>query len=282
MKNLGTLVKDIYAVLESGKASLSAPKLAEVISNRLANAGASGPALRMSTLGEKCLRKLWYKENKPEAVEPLKGNVLLMFLIGDIIEEVVLSLAEQADHNVEGRQDTLELQGVQGHRDAVIDGVLVDVKSANSRSMAKFTTHNLEREDPFGYLDQLGAYAEAGKNERHAFLAVDKELGHIVLDEYDRKPIDWKDRIQNIRRILGDKNPPPRAYVDQPDGKSGNRELPLPCRYCQYKNTCWPGLRTFVYANGPKFLTHVAREPAVQERTQVQEQARGSHSKEIG
>lgn len=276
VKTISTLVPDIYSLLESGKAKLDSSRLAEMIKKRL-SPSESGPALRMSNLGEKCWRKLWYRQNMPDKAEPLPGHTVLKFLIGDIIEEVVLSLAEQAGHDVQGRQDTLELFGVPGHRDAIIDGVLTDVKSANSRGMDKFTNHRLEQDDPFGYLDQLNAYLDASRDVtikgEAAFLAVDKELGHLVLDKYKKRDKPWKDIIQRMRAMLSSSEPPERAYRSEADGKSGNMKIPMPCSYCQFKNECYKdsndgrGLRKFYYATGPRWLTRVVKTPEVPEDT---------------
>ena len=59
-------------------------------------------------------------------------------MFGDILEELLLFLAKEAGHTVTGQQDTLSISGVNGHRDAIIDGRLVDVKSASSYSFRKF------------------------------------------------------------------------------------------------------------------------------------------------
>lgn len=274
MKSISTLVSDIYKVLEEGKARIDTLKLAKMISLRLEETKSGGDVLRMSKLGEKCERKLWFGQNKPEAAEPLPGHTLLKFLIGDIHEEVVLSLAEAAGHKVEARQDTVELHGVTGHLDAVIDGVLVDVKSANSRGMHKFKDHKLDSDDPFGYMDQLGAYSEASKEDERvqvkgevAFLASDKELGHLVIDKYKKPEKDWLKHITRLRGILAEKEPPKRAYMPEPDGSSGNQKIPMQCSYCVYKTECYKnanngrGLRKFLYSSGPRWLTHVEREP---------------------
>jgi len=231
-------------------------------------------ALRMSSLGEKCTRKLWYRQHKPETAEPLAGNVLMTFLHGDTIEREVLALLREGGSKVEGEQDELDLFGVKGHRDAIIDGLLVDVKTANSRGMEKFKQHRLESDDPFGYMDQLSAYHEASKEDPRvtnkteaAFLVVDKELGHVVLDKYTIKPKPWESIIAKTRQLLGKAEPPPRAYTDEPDGKSGNRVIPLPCRYCQFKQECWKesnggrGLRKFWFSVGPRWFTRVKKEP---------------------
>lgn len=277
-KSLNTLVKDIYDYLD-GNAKISPERvrelgdsLAKTISERLTN-GNQTPELRMSNFGTKCDRQLWYRIRHPADAEPLDGKARFKFLFGDILEDVVLVLAEEAGHKVTGRQDTLEISGIKGHRDAVIDGVLVDVKSANARSFTKFEEHRLEQDDPFGYLTQIGLYSAASKDDplvevkgEHAFLAVDKELGTLVVDKYkvDRSR-DWEAEVRAKRQLLDSDDTPARGYDPIPDGASGNMQLPLPCRYCAFKRKCHPDLRTFAYANGRRYLTKVVKVPNVPE-----------------
>ncbi len=226
----------------------------------------------MSNFGTKCDRKLWYSVNRPDAKEPLLPHTRLKFLYGDIVESLVLSLAKEAGHKVEGEQDELVLDGVVGHRDAIIDGLLVDVKSANSRSFQKFKAEVFD--DTFGYLDQLNLYLEASKDDPRltikkagGLLAVDKELGHLHLRMVRKDEVDWSAKIRDRKAMVGLSTPPERPYKDVPEGTSGNRKLGTMCAYCQFKATCWPGLRTFVYSSGPVFLSKVVREPNVLEVT---------------
>src|SRR5882757_495738 len=90
------------------------------------------PELRMSNIGTPCERQLWYKVNQSEDSEQLPANARLKFLFGHIIEALILLLAKEAGHIVRGEQDNLDIQDVPGHRDAVIDGITVDVKSAST------------------------------------------------------------------------------------------------------------------------------------------------------
>lgn len=217
------------------------------------------------------LRKLWYSINTPEEGEKLDGQTRFKFLYGDILESLVLFLAKAAGHDVQGGQETVSIAGVDGHRDAVIDGVLVDVKSASSYGYKKFEAHGLEGADPFGYLDQINAYLFASQDDtlvkeknKAAFLAIDKTLGKMCLDTYDANGVDYVDKIESIRSVLVQPKPPARCYEDVPDGKSGNRKLGIECSYCAFKWKCWPGLKQFNYASGPVFLTRIAREPRVE------------------
>lgn len=222
----------------------------------------------MSNLGTKCLRKLWYSVNKPEAAESLRPEVRLKFLYGDIIETVILWLAKLAGHEVKGEQDELQIRGVKGHRDAVIDGTTVDVKSASTYSFKKFEEGLTPQTDAFGYLDQLGAYEYASPSSTGlaAFVAVDKTLGHIVVDKHEGlADKDYDKFVEERKAIVAQDVPPQRGYFDEPDGKSGNRKLAMECSYCQFKSECWPDLRTFLYSNGPRYLTTVKKEPDVPE-----------------
>ena len=276
-KTLETLVPDIHALFMEphefapGNVEAFGKELAQHISNRVSEEK-SGGTLRMSALGTKCDRKLWYTVNTPEAAEPLPPEVRFKFLFGDILESLVLFLAKEAGHSVAGEQDTLTIAGIKGHRDAVVDGVLVDVKSASSWSFKKFEDHLTPDKDSFGYIDQLGAYLYASqddpavtKKDVAAFIAVDKQLGHLVVDVHPNTYKDYTALVETKKALVSQSEVPPRGFSDEEDGKSGNRKLPTECSYCSFKKTCWPDVRTYLYSNGPRFLTKVVKEPNVQE-----------------
>lgn len=291
MKSIKTLVPDIYKVLSEGTTinednlKKFSSDLEDLLRRRLSKDKEHGTALRMSNFGMPCKRELWYKVNKPEAAAPLDPWTLHKFLYGDILELLELFLAKEAGHTVEGEQDELELNGLVGHRDAVIDGVLVDVKSANSRGMVKFREHLLERDDPFGYIDQLSLYLQAsGKDPlvqvkgEAAFLAVDKEMGHLVLDTYKAKRIDYDKEISRTRAMLSEQHPPTRPYQPKSDGASGNLILDTKCSYCPYKHLCWSdanggtGLVQYNYSTGPKWFVKINKEPRVAKEVSSKEE----------
>ena len=229
----------------------------------------------MSNLGTRCERKLWYAINHPEWAEGLSAEAQIKFLFGDILEELLLFLAQQAGHKVEGTQDTVELNGVLGHRDGIIDGRLIDVKSASTQGFKKFKENRVSGEDDaFGYEDQLNGYFQASKEDpaltdkdHISYLAIDKQFGHIVLDTYKPNNKDYGAKIDHLRNVISMLNPPARSFGSEPDGRSGNEKLPTYCSYCEFKSKCWPNLRTFIYSSGPRYLTHVERTPDVPEVT---------------
>lgn len=282
-KTIHTLVSDIQSVIdgEGGWDATVSKYAGELIADSLDRRLIPSPdsragTLRMSALGTSCKRKLWYEVNHPDGGESLSPSTKFKFLYGDILEVILIALARAAGHRVEGVQDNLEIGGIQGHRDCVIDGITVDVKSASTYGYQKFANGNLREDDPFGYISQLSSYVYAGRDsevESHpslgAFLVVDKQNGHICLDMYDFGPeLDRKlDEIEEVKAAVSLSAPPPRAFSSEPDGKSGNMKLCLQCSYCGRKKECWPELRTFLYSNGPRFLVKVERVPDVMEVT---------------
>lgn len=277
-KDISTLVEDIYALFTKEGGHKPSPEALEALGKNIATMVASRmdppprpPTLRLSNLGTPCERKLWYGINTPELGEPLTAPAKIKFLFGDILELLLLFWAREAGHTVEGEQDQLNVHGVIGHRDCIIDGRIVDAKSASTYSFKKFQSNGLVGDDPFGYLTQLNSYYTASEDDPRltdkgvgSFLVIDKTLGNITLDTY-KTTVVTEDFIKGKKDVLNAKKLPKRGFRDEPEGKSGNRKLGVNCSYCEFRNTCWPSLRTYLYSYGPVHLTEVVREPRVME-----------------
>ena len=279
MKTIDTLIPDLEALLTGGLDNLDeeivkafGERLASTMAARLRREDKREFTLRMSNIGKPCLRQLWLERVYPDKVEKLNASTLLKFQYGDLLEELLLFLADVSGHDVKGRQDESHIGSIKGHRDAVIDGVLVDVKSASTFSFNKFKNHLSPEADSFGYLTQLQSYLHAGQldpivtdKSRGAFLVIDKTLGHLCLDFHKYVPKDWESEYERRIEIVNGTEIPHRAFRPEPDGKSGNTKLGVNCSYCSVKTSCYPGLRAFKYYGGPTFLVNVAREPNVEE-----------------
>jgi hypothetical protein len=129
-------------------------------------------SLRMSNVGSICYRKLWYDINDPIKLSPELRNI---FMAGDIWEEVMLQYIREAGYSVSHEQHEVELAGIKGHIDCVVDGCLVDIKTASSYH--KFET--LETNDPYGYLPQQACYLECMKD-------VLKDKEHVYFVVYNK------------------------------------------------------------------------------------------------
>ena len=280
MSDIKTLVEDIYKLFDDNnkeptKSDLNmfAKNVCESIKTYLTEDNKNKPRkLRMSSLG-KPARQLWYEFYRPDLREHLPPYVKIKFLYGHILEELLLLLARTSGHTVTDEQKQLTLDGISGHQDANIDGWVVDVKSASNYGFKKFKANSLNKEnDSFGYLSQIKAYGEAQDNNKLAFLAIDKQSGEITLLPLHQMEFDdVETTIKDIKKSLENKEPPPKCYGDVPFNKSGNRQLAIGCRYCDYKRLCWSdandgkGLRQFNYASGPVYLTQVTTVPNVEE-----------------
>lgn len=277
-KELTDLIPDIHKALLKGGAPSEAlvdkytEVFREILSTRFNREAKT--EIRMSNIGSPCTRKVWYQIHSlsDSRMESLSGGTYLKFLYGDIIEALLLFLVEYSGHSVEGTQDEQEVLGIKGHRDAVIDGVLVDIKSASPYGFKKFVEHRVQEDDPFGYYMQLQSYLHAAKDDPKvtekdyaAFLVMEKVSGKLALDVYPRTDIDIEAEYADKKETLNGKIPPPRGFFPVKDGASGNEKLPVSCSYCPAKSICHPNLRTFLYSTGPRFLTKVVKEPLVPE-----------------
>lgn len=281
MKTIDTLIKDVEEILASGieweaeDAGLG-ERLSEVLRRGLRPRDTErGARPWFSNIGSPCLRQLWYKVHCPDEAEPIRANTKFKFMYGDIIEEVFLELARAAGHTVSHEQERMEWNGLTGRIDAVIDGHLVDVKSASSYSFEKFRGGLRAEDDSFGYLGQLKGYLLAARASglvepdcnTASFVVIDKTLGSICLDTHRFKAkelLEFEVMVNDRLVVLDDAHfTPSRAFSDEPDGKSGNRKLGTNCSYCAFREKCWPGVQTYLYAGRPRFLTKVVREPNV-------------------
>ena len=276
-KTVHTLVQDIQDLILNGKEELDQDNLEDFLSimreemeRLLSPYEGERKKLRLSAIG-RTDRKLWYEVNDPVPRKET-ASLRMRFFYGHILEAILLYLCKEAGHKVEDRQLEVELEGVKGHIDAVIDGALVDVKSASDYSFKKFKSGSLENNDPFGYIAQISGYMEALDLEEGGFLTINKNSGEICFMEMDElMRINASERVKHLKKVVNSKKIPERCFSPVPDGQSGNMILSKDCVFCDYKEKCWQdanegvGLRIFRYSNGYRYFTHIVKEPNVEE-----------------
>ena len=265
MKQIETLVEDIYNLftldpigMDEGEVDKHIDTFGEMLKVHIKDFLYEKPKdrgnLRLSGIG-KPDRQIWYDVNKPLEDNQLKPSTRIKFLYGYILEELLLLCASVAGHEVTEQQKEVVLGGVKGHQDSMIDGVLVDCKSASGPGFDKFKYHRVAEDDPFGYIAQISAYAEANGVDRAAFLAINKSTGEVCLSPVHKmEMINAENRVEHLKGLVKNSTVPARCYSDLPDGKSGNYKLGVGCVYCGHKRECWSdandgmGLRVFNYA----------------------------------
>ena len=283
-KTTDNVVADIYALMESKDADPSVDVEAEI-----EKFGEGVKALMRTEFGRKKRednrklrlsnigrtdRYLWNHVNGTEG-EKIQPHTYVKFMYGHLIEEMLLFLTRMAGHSVTDEQKVCKVEGIVGHMDCKIDGVVTDVKSASSFGFKKFKDGTLAYDDPFGYIDQIKAYAHSEGQTKFGWLAMDKANGHLTYLKYDltdtEAPVyealkgDIVDRVKHVKKLVEQPEPVEWCYQPIPDGKSGNSKLSIGCSYCQFKDHCYPNLRVFAYSYGPKYLVDVVKEPKVQE-----------------
>lgn len=230
--------------------------------------------LRLSSIG-RTDKYLWNAFHKT-AAEKILPHTYVKFMYGHLIEELLLFLTRLSGHEVTDEQKVCEVEGVIGHMDCRIDGVVTDVKSASPYGFKKFKEGTLAFDDPFGYIDQIKAYAHSEGERTFGWLAMDKSNGHLTFLKYDLDDESAdvhsilneqtiEERVRHVKKLVEQPEPEQLCYQPIPDGKSGNLKLAIGCSYCQFKRHCYPELRIFNYSYAPRFLAKVVNEPKVQE-----------------
>ena len=285
MKKLDTLVEDIYdklSVLSDGESlniddktiDAFGESMKEVLSQWANPRPRDSGTLRMSNIG-KPLRQLWYDmRSESKTTERIKPSVFIKFLYGHLLEEVLLMLIKIAGHEVTDEQKEVSVSGIKGHMDCVINGEVVDIKTASGFAFKKFYNKTLAEDDMFGYLPQLAGYEAAMGTNKGGFLAMNKESGELALyrpNSFDKPDI--KKKIKTVKKLIKIDTPPELCYNPIPDGAAGNMQIARGCTWCRHKFECHSdanegkGLRVFKYSNKYSYLTRVVKEPRVLEVT---------------
>jgi hypothetical protein len=274
--DINTLIPDIYQLIKRKDGWFNetiAQEFSSEVGTRLRDhlgAKETTPRLRLSQMGPRCPKALWHSIHTPELAEPLPPWAEIKYAYGHILEALAIALAKAAGHTVTGEQDEVIVDGILGHRDCVIDGCVVDVKSTSSYGFNKFKDKSLAQSDSFGYLDQLDGYLVGSSadplvtvKDKGYLLAIDKTLGHMVLYEHSVREDQIRERIRSYKEIVQRDAPPSCTCGTVSQGKSGNIRLDTIASYSAYKWCCFPRLRVFLYSDGPVYLTHVAKKPDV-------------------
>lgn len=276
---LDTLVQDVHDVVTGKKPPVTAKEKHTVTSSYTKwfdpPRTRQEKVLYFSEIGSSCLRQLWYKYHMGNVAEPLEASTKIKFFYGDLLEDLLLSVVSAAGYEVKDQQKTVETTigdwRVRGRIDAIINDVLVDVKSTTKQGQKKFD--DALDKDPFGYKAQLGGYAHVLGMDKAGFLTIQKELGHINFYPISTKDIqEWPTTASKaIKAVEGSVDSLEQLEPVKQSETSPNLKLCTTCSYCSYKAQCWKdanngeGLKTFMYSGRPEFLVKVVKKPKVQE-----------------
>lgn len=231
--------------------------------------------LRPSCLG-KGLRWHWYMAKGGVPMEKIDGQTAKRFNTGHISEAMLIAYIKLAGHTVEHEQLKVSVGDISGSLDCLIDGALIDIKTASSYGFKKFSDGTISpTNDPYGYIAQLSFYKLGLANQGidingQGWFAINKNDEALALHMIpDSELIDVERRIALIRE-QAEKDTPPEDIcegADPVEEKSGNMQMSSMCKFCPAKEKCWPEFKAFRYANGDKLYTKVTKQPRVEEVT---------------
>ena len=221
------------------------------------------PTLRLSGIG-KCLRQQAYTiHNYPK--KDLTPRNKLVFLMGDIIEAVVVLLAKHSGVELIDEQKEVEFDNIKGHKDgSVLDKdkkYTFECKSMASAGFDFFKRDGMT--DDWGYVSQSNSYAAADGDDGIVWVGMNKNTCnlHEEIKDVDHKLT--KTTKENIQRLkdctspdeFDRKDPILETWYSKP---TGNIILPPVCSYCDYNETCWAGKVT-KYLRGGKIKHYVGK-----------------------
>ena len=230
-----------------------------------------GFAFRMSNVGRPSCQ-LWFEKNKPQEALPKPTTFIMNMMLGDIVEAVFKGILKEAGVKYEDpKRVTLDIgedspqRVVTGEYDIVIDGAVDDVKSASDWSyrnkFASFDT--LKDGDAFGYVSQLAGYARASGKKAGGWWVVNKQDGNFKYVPADNLDVEKevgkiKANIKAVDKFERCFDPVEETFRGKP---TGNKILPITCRFCSYRKACHPSLQELPQkmskAKDPKIVAYV-------------------------
>lgn len=206
--------------------------------------------LRLSGIG-KCLRGQAYNILGYDKDTYLTPRTKMTFLFGDIIEAILINLANHAGCDIYDQQREVVLEGIVGHIDGKVevDGkeYIVEIKSMSSASFDNFKRNGMSND--FGYVSQANSYAYAEDCVGIVWLAMNKNTGHM---HEEVRPVDEvlaQQTIYNIDALRLCKEPEqfqqrpatPETWYKNP---TGNMKLDFVCSYCDFNKVCFGNVTT--------------------------------------
>ena len=192
-------------------------------------------------------------------------------MLGDIVEAVFKGLLTEAGmeykDNTEVELKLDDDRTIKGTYDIVMNDAVDDIKSASDWSYRnKFESYETLRDgDSFGYVGQLAGYAKASGHKVGGWWVVNKANGQFKY--VPASNMDLKEELNTIKKTIAtaEEKEFKRCFEPQPEFfrkvSTGNMVLNSNCKFCDYRNSCFPTLRELPaqmsQAKEPKMVQYV-------------------------
>ncbi len=191
-----------------------------------------------STIGNPCLRYIWYEYHfkEKENIIPPPPHLVLTWEIGKSLELLIIDWLRKAGIDISLCQKTLKSRNhdfFRGHVDAIWikDGeehAIIEIKTANNKNFNDFDKNGLKYWNR-QYYCQLQSYMGMSGIKKTYVLVLNKDTGKlcdelIEFDEFDYRELELKALI-----VYKEKEPLPRV---------NSSPLWYQCKVCKYRKVC--------------------------------------------
>lgn len=199
----------------------------------------------ISTLGEKCERKLWYDFRWVSEIAKFEGRMLRLFETGKreelrLVEDLRnIGCEVHVEEPETGKQIRVEDFG--GHLSGYLDGVIrglpeskkwhvLEAKTHSAKNFAKLKNHGLKEGHPKHYTQcQMGMGLCSPRLERALYLATHKDTDEIFQERIEFDFQHFTEQRAKAERIIKAETPPERIN-EKPESWD--------CKYCDHNAFC--------------------------------------------
>jgi len=205
-------------------------------------------SVSMSTIGHPCERQAWYRFRNFDSL-PMDGRVLLLFTVGDVIEDLAVKWLSNRYTIAHAGTDQMMFEDhgglFRGYADGIIHGVMggderwiLEIKSAGASSFRKFKANGVEASKIEYYVQlqcymgyaSLQCYMGYASLDKALFVMVNKDNSDLYCECVQFQPGVFYEAKQKAARVIRSQSPPDRTGVKKSD--------PI-CKFCDYKSWCW-------------------------------------------
>jgi len=220
------------------------PKLPKIARDRIANemyeiaawAKRTQPRhyLGMSEIGKACTRELWFNFRGYSPL-PVEGRIIMLFRLGDRIEDEVIRWMKKAGYKINNRQASFNDHGglFRGHCDGIINGVtqcphILEIKSANDQKFNAFRKAGVRQIYPV-YEAQVQCYMGYAGLDRTLFVIQNKNDSRIYTERLYFKKTRFQELRQKAFNIITANDPPSPPF----------EQFSITCEWCGQRVHCW-------------------------------------------
>lgn len=189
--------------------------------------------LGMSSIGDACDHKLWYAF-RGYTPRPFEGRTLMIFDLGNRVEDAVVHWLTVAGYRIEGQQEAFSAHNdlFRGHCDGIIHGVtsrphILEIKSANDTKFKAFRDCGVQDVSPTYYC-QVQCYMGYAGLERALFVIMNKNNCELYTERVYFSREAFEALHLRAHAILTSEFPPERPF----DPENQN------CKWCDFFAHC--------------------------------------------